>query len=183
MNNKIIDIALSITLHNQPLENVLSFIQSLSERPTILPDTQAYDDVILQSVYTRSMGLYTHKYDAIIINQFLIDQYRHMQYKDYGNVLLHELAHWTGRHTRLDRTFKGHLLIDSNIHYHTEEVIAELTACKLGVMLGYDAYKLEMEFNNYARNFPGADLSKAGDESDRAIEFLNSLTQTNTKAA
>jgi len=53
--------------------------------------------------------------------------------EDYYATLLHELAHWTGAKTRLDRT-KGKAFGDKD--YAFEELVAELAACFVGSSLG-----------------------------------------------
>jgi len=53
--------------------------------------------------------------------------------EDYYSTLLHELAHWTGAKTRLDRK-DGKRFGDKD--YAFEELVAELSACFVGTTLG-----------------------------------------------
>lgn len=54
-------------------------------------------------------------------------------YAQYGAVAAHELAHWTGHSSRLDRNLKGRF---GSEDYAAEELVAELASAFLGADLG-----------------------------------------------
>lgn len=54
-------------------------------------------------------------------------------YALYGATAAHELSHWTGAKSRLDRDLKGRFGSDS---YAAEELVAEISAAMLGTELG-----------------------------------------------
>jgi antirestriction protein ArdC len=53
----------------------------------------------------------------------------------FYNVAFHELAHWTGHKTRLDRDLKNRF---GSCNYAAEELIAELAAAFLCAEFGFD---------------------------------------------
>ena len=60
----------------------------------------------------------------------------------YYSTLLHELSHWTGHSTRLDRGLTGRFGDDN---YAFEELIAESSAALLGASLGIDHNEMRHE--------------------------------------
>lgn len=90
----------------------------------------------------------------------------------YYGVLGHELTHWTGSTTRLDRI----KTYNDRSAYAFEELVAEIGACILGVKLG-----IEPEFDQsaaYIENWLAAlkkDKSlifKAASEAQKAVDFI-----------
>lgn len=195
--NNIIEIALRMPEPNQneQLQNVLSFINLLSDTPRILPDASLYaDDGDLMHVYNQSFGLYAHDLDVIILNRSIIALYGEYQNTDEGMTILHEVMHWTGHASRLNRDIaKAQLIIKANPKLlssmewafiaHNEEIIAELAACRIGVMLGYDMTSLEIKLNHYRSLFPYANFDRCNSEADRVIAYLNELAKPIVKAA
>ncbi len=65
------------------------------------------------------------------------------RFESAGNcyaVALHELSHWTGHSSRLNRDFSGRF---GDAHYAVEELVAELSAAYLCAELGLEGVKLE----------------------------------------
>lgn len=95
----------------------------------------------------------------------------------YYSVLFHEVIHWTGHESRLNRELKGHGDKES---YSFEELIAEM-----GAMLTCLQYGIFEEFINSVRYLKGwsransqnreVAIRKAFTESKRAKKFLESL--------
>jgi len=61
-------------------------------------------------------------------------------YDHYYATLAHELSHWTGHSSRLDRNLKNHFGSDA---YAAEELIAELSSAILGAELGLPVTHLD----------------------------------------
>jgi len=80
-------------------------------------------------VHHGHKACYRHEADSIIVPPF---ETFHSP-EDYYSTLLHELAHWTGANTRLDRK-NGKRFGDKD--YAFEELVAELAACFVGSSLG-----------------------------------------------
>lgn len=187
----VIEITLRIPERPQSpqLQNVLSLINRLSESPRILSDASSYaDDGDIQRVYAGAFGLYAHDHDVIILNRPSIKLNGESQGVDEGMVLLHEIAHWTGHASRLNRDIskalpyiKDNPLLLKTFEWaylaHNEEVIAELAACRIGVMLGYDSSSLELKFRQYASIFRLANFEHCNLEANKAIAFINDLAK------
>lgn len=95
----------------------------------------------------------------------------------YYSTLFHEIIHWTGHPSRLDRELKGHSDIES---YSFEELIAEMGAMLISLQFG-----ISEEFVNSLRYLKGwttknvenreTNLRSAFTQSKKAKKFLESL--------
>lgn len=95
----------------------------------------------------------------------------------YYSTLFHEIIHWTGHPSRLDRELKGHSDIES---YSFEELIAEMGAMLISLQFG-----ISEEFINSLRYLKGwttknvenrdNNLRNSFTESKKAKKFLESL--------
>lgn len=95
----------------------------------------------------------------------------------YYSTLFHEIIHWTGHPSRLDRELKGHSDIES---YSFEELIAEMGAMLISLQFG-----ISEEFVNSLRYLKGwttknaenreTNLRNAFTQSKKAKKFLESL--------
>lgn len=100
-----------------------------------------------------------------------------------GEVVLHELTHWTGSGKRLARKIivewekmaQWHLydyMALTIAHRHTEELTAELGMHKMGTFLGLDPIYLDTALSRYRVKIPWADVDQAERESDEAVAYL-----------
>jgi antirestriction protein ArdC len=95
----------------------------------------------------------------------------------YYATLAHELAHWTGHATRLDRDLKPRT---STTAYAREELIAELTSAFLGAELGLPVDHIESHaayINHWLETLerdPGALLAAAG-KAQAAADYLRAI--------
>ncbi|QRD58300.1 DUF1738 domain-containing protein (plasmid) [Xanthomonas citri pv. citri] len=80
----------------------------------------------------ENAAYYSHQYDKIVLpprESFKSDG-------DYYATALHELAHWTGHHTRLDRRAPDEKRPFGSPEYAREELRAEIASAYLTAMLG-----------------------------------------------
>ncbi|HEY9745016.1 MAG TPA: zincin-like metallopeptidase domain-containing protein [Oculatellaceae cyanobacterium] len=91
---------------------------------------------------------------------------------DYYCTLFHEITHWTGHHSRLNRDFKGRF---GDEHYAFEELIAEMGSAFLFADLGLDG---NVQHDSYIaswlrvlRNDKKA-IFKAATEASKAHQFI-----------
>ena len=103
----------------------------------------------------------------------------------YSATLLHELTHWTGHASRLDRNFKtGHGTKD----YAAEELVAELGAAMLCGSLGIspeprdDHAKYLNNWIERLKNEPQA-IFKAAAKAQQAADFCHDVQQTTMREA
>ena len=103
----------------------------------------------------------------------------------YSATLLHELCHWTGHESRLDRNFKtGHGTKD----YAAEELVAELGAAMLCGSLGIspeprdDHAKYLNNWIERLKNEPQA-IFKAAAKAQQAADFCHDVQQTTIREA
>lgn len=95
----------------------------------------------------------------------------------YHSTLLHELGHWTGHPTRLDRDLKP---VTSSAAYAREELVAELCSAFLGAELGLAVDHLECHaayidgWLKLLDRDPGALLAAAG-HAQRAADYLRTF--------
>ncbi len=95
----------------------------------------------------------------------------------YYSTLLHELSHWTGHASRLDRDMEGTFGSES---YAFEELIAELSSCFLNAELGIDYTK--MRHAEYLQSWLKAlkanpkTLWKAASQAQKAADLIMSFS-------
>jgi antirestriction protein ArdC len=100
----------------------------------------------------------------------------------YFATLLHELGHWTGHESRLNRDQSGAF---GSVPYSREELVAELTSAFLCAQLGVHG---ELRHAGYLQNWiqllkddPRA-IFKAATQASRAAEYLTGFSQTGENA-
>lgn len=105
---------------------------------------------------------------------------------DYYSTLLHELTHWTGHETRLDRLKQGGFASKSYAH---EELVAELGSVflsgKTGIALNEDHYKHHSQYLNSWISLLKEDknaLYKASSQAQKATDYVMKYSpeQSNT---
>lgn len=95
----------------------------------------------------------------------------------YYSTLLHELSHWTGHASRLDRDMEGTFGSES---YAFEELIAELSSCFLNAELGIDY--TQMRHAEYLQSWLKAlkanpkTLWKAASQAQKAADLIMSFS-------
>lgn len=97
-------------------------------------------------------------------NQFHSEQ-------DYAKTLLHELVHWTGHSTRLDR-----LGVKGREAYAFEELVAELGSAFLCVQQGWEATVHHAQYlNGYLAVLKGDDRAfyRAAALAQKAADYIN----------
>ncbi len=140
---------------NKRIPNIEKFIANTGA--VIKPDHDAY---------------YHKRYDYIgipNINKFISKEH-------YYSTLLHELAHWTGHPSRLNRDQSGGF---GSKKYAFEELVAETASCFLSAQFQIDWQ--EMQHAEYLQswlktieNDPKI-LFKAASHAQKIVDFLNSL--------
>ncbi len=140
---------------NKRIPNIEKFIANTGA--VIKPDHYAY---------------YHKRYDYIgipNINKFISKEH-------YYSTLLHELAHWTGHPSRLNRDQSGGF---GSKKYAFEELVAETASCFLSAQFQIDWQ--EMQHAEYLQswlktieNDPKI-LFKAASHAQKIVDFLNSL--------
>lgn len=103
--------------------------------------------------------------------------------QEFYQTALHELAHWTGHHTRLNRPLPSQLSPNYRLLYAQEELIAEATALIVTEHMGYAPKNSALSaryFQGYLAQLPdrAAALAKTEREAHRAAAFL--IGQVNT---
>jgi len=105
----------------------------------------------------------------------------------YYATLLHELTHWTGHKSRLDRT-KGRKFGDKD--YAFEELVAELGAVFLSATLGIVTDQPRADHAHYLKSWLTAlkgghedFINKAATDAFKAVEFLDGLQDAETEKA
>ena len=146
---------------------------------TILPDTsfeaQSMDCAILGS---QNNAAWDFRRDIITINNQL-----KLTHFILTNAVCHELIHWTGHRTRLNRPviFKASTSMGTHILSH-EEVSLEESTAQYGAMLLMNQWGLYTEEVGEA-TFQYLKYFKADPEiykpmAQKAVDYLNSLTYT-----
>lgn len=103
-------------------------------------------------IRTSNTGAFYHTVEDYInmpnINTFISSEF-------YYATLLHELAHSTGHHTRLNRDFSGQMngSDEQLISYAKEELIAETTRSFLQVKLGLNSTNMELQNALYLKSW------------------------------
>lgn len=90
----------------------------------------------------ENAAYYSHQYDKIV----LPPQESFKSDGDYYATALHELTHWTGHHTRLDRRTPDEKRSFGSPEYAREELRAEIASAYLTAMLG-----VQGELHNHAK--------------------------------
>lgn len=94
------------------------------------------------------------------------------------NFLMHEVIHWTGHPSRLNRPaiaeyFKvSHISQVPEILLHTEEAIAELGMLRLAAALGFDIEPIIKGATYYISTYPKADLLMAEKYAREAVDYI-----------
>lgn len=106
--------------------------------------------------------------------------------QEFYHVVLHELAHWTGHHTRLKRTVPDPTTANYRSIYSQEELIAEATAVIIAEHFGLTSQAAglhEHYFQHFLSNMPDREIALARTEREahRAACFL--IGRVNTTLA
>lgn len=133
-------------------------------------------------LFTMGMaaGYYDSQEDYIGLNERALESDR------VNEVVLHELIHWTGHPSRLNRntiTSQLHGMRPTSYDYHTEEATAQMGMFKLACLLGLDKELHLMLLNVYLTMFPEANLAKADWDSNQAVGYLLDLAKYNHREA
>ena len=101
-----------------------------------------------------------------------------MYTESYYSTLLHELSHWTGHNSRLDRFFSWSFDINSEA-YAREELVAEIASMFLTVETGIKQtqkhFENHMAYLNSWISLLKSDLNaifKATQEAKKAVDFI-----------
>ena len=133
-------------------------------------DAEAFIDALGAEVrHTDSECYYDHKRDRI----HLPDAARFESRAEYLSTALHELAHWTGHASRLNRRFGGS---PTDARYAREELIAELASAFLCRSLGVDSdltqHAAYMDFWLHLLKRDGRYLFTAAKKAEAAAGYL-----------
>lgn len=148
--------------------------------PTITPPAE--DDAELAARFARVPAVVQHGgaracYNPATDTIHLPPRHAFISPGQYHSTLLHELGHWTGHTTRLDRDLKP---VTSPVAYAREELVAELCSAFLGAALGLAVDHLECHASyidgwlKLLDRDPGALLAAAG-RAQRAADYLRTF--------
>lgn len=102
----------------------------------------------------------------------------HQSIGDVNTVLLHELVHWSGHPSRVNREEMKNAHIYNYLtdqERHQEEACAQIGMYKLCKYFCMDMVKAEKYLSNYLITYPLADLGKAEADAEAAVSYLLSL--------
>lgn len=98
------------------------------------------------------------------------------QFLDINFVFLHELTHWTGHMSRLDRHLYAEVLRTNTLPtpamMHQEEATAEFGAYMLAVHYGLDEVKAKNWLESYLKECFLADWTKAEQDAKAAMQYI-----------
>jgi antirestriction protein ArdC len=127
---------------------ILDFMKYLNVKYS--NDPSEFLPIRTQIAITQEIACYEWVSDSICLRIDACDFFGY----DPNFVLLHELTHWTGASSRLNRKLKS----ENMIEYETEELIAHTGAVYLGKYFGYD---FQDNLEKLKRIFNFADKTKA----------------------
>ena len=99
------------------------------------------------------------------------------QEQNFYGTLFHELTHWTGHTSRLNRLIKN----SSRQDYAKEELVAELGACFQSVHFGIEPVEVNADHTKYLNGWlqalkdDNSFIFKASAKANQAMTFLNKL--------
>ena len=147
---------------------------STDKENTTIPEIEEFIAATGASIAPAQSAFFSPEMDAIgmpDISMFESEAY-------YYSVLLHELSHWSGYETRLNRDMSGTFGSES---YAFEELIAELSSCFLNAELGID--HTQMRHAEYLESWLKALkakpslLWKAASQAQKACDYLKHFSQ------
>ena len=155
---------------------------STDKENTTIPEIETFIQATGAMIKPAQSAYFSPEIDAIgmpDLSMFESEAY-------YYSVLLHELSHWSGHETRLNRDMSGTFGSES---YAFEELIAELSSCFLNAELGID--HTQMRHAEYLESWLKALkakpslLWKAASQAQKACDYLKHFSQEkeNVKAA
>jgi antirestriction protein ArdC len=124
------------------------------------------------SIKTADMAFYRHDPDFIGIPSFTDFK----SPEKYYSTLLHELAHWTGHKTRLNRKMKNPF---GSEDYAKEELVAELSAAFLCTELGVQGELQHPEYIGHWIKVLKDDkkaIFEASSKAQKAVEYLKATS-------
>lgn len=166
--------------------NVFNLDQTTLEMPKmnsqneIIPEIEAFIDATGAEIKTQADAYFSPTLDYIGMPDLsMFESEEH-----YYSTLLHELSHWTGHASRLDRDMTGSFGSES---YAFEELIAELSSCFLNAELGIDY--TQMRHAEYLQAWLKALkanprlLWKAASQAQKAADFLMNFSKKQEEVA
>lgn len=155
-------------------------IEAANSNNQIIPEIEAFIDATGATIKTAQEAYFSPCEDFVGMPDLAMFESE----EHYYSTILHELSHWSGHATRLDRDMTGHFGSES---YAFEELIAELSSCFLNAELGIDY--TQMRHAEYLQSWlkvlkanPRM-LWKAASLAQKAADFLMSFSQKEEEAA
>ncbi len=152
-------------------------------QPVVAPDTDALDLAIASGATVKHGGNKAY----FSPSADYIQMPPHANFKEstgYDSTLLHELTHWTGHKSRLERDFTGRFGDQS---YAFEELVAEMGSAFLCTMLGVS--ECTLQHTAYLQSWlkvlktDKRAIFTAASKAKQAAEFLTQSTIEQEKAA
>lgn len=172
---------------NQAISHLHPKIQDLIDKLGIQMFTEA--DFKIMTDYTMpktAKGMYEHKYDAMVLKKPSINDYFvSIPIERFNHFALHEMSHWTGHYSRLNRISLEQLRQGSPTEeeLHTEEATAEMSCVMLAQWLDIDVDLAKRSAENYIKQYSKANLQKATHDAYAAFNFIRNAYETECKAA
>jgi antirestriction protein ArdC len=121
-------------------------------------------------------GFYDYQFDFIAINHASL-LYMGVTVEE---VTLHEMTHWTGHKTRLNRkSMYSHSISNREL----EECIAQYGMFKLACILKLDEAVYKRALDRYLVRFPEVDLQDAEKQADIAVNYMLAIANSESQAA
>jgi len=157
---------------NDANPRVLELIRNLNIRLLSFAECSLSGITIDPYIWQNSNGFYECHDDFIAFNHT-----PKSNIQDLNSCILHEIAHWSGHPTRLNRKAieagANLAIYELDLHIiHTEEVIAQLGMFKLACYLGLNIEKYLEMTNLYIQRYFMANRLEADIESTKALGFI-----------
>jgi len=144
-------------------------LEKVTSNNEVIPEIETFIQATGATIKAGSEAYYSPSSDFVAMPDLsMFESEEH-----YYSTLLHELSHWTGHASRLERDIDGSFGSES---YAFEELIAELSSCFLNAELGIDY--TQMRHAEYLQSWLKALkaqprlLWKAASHAQKAADFL-----------
>lgn len=146
--------------------NIRNFIDALySMHSPNVSTTSAQKGEITQWQYIAWNGFYSLLHDRI--------SFKLAAFIQLEETLIHELIHWTGSKTRLNRRgFNNRDLKIGPQDFHNEELMTEYAVLSIFKRFNFDVKRMTKRYEDMKKRYFLADLNQIEENAQNAIDFL-----------